>query len=49
MILLSLANMVFAASAIAIMPDEHCRSTVIPAVVTDSPAASAIWRAVLQL
>ena len=32
---------VFAATAIAIIPDEHCRSTVMPAVVTGRPAASA--------
>ena len=32
---------------IAIMPDEHCRSTVIPGTCTGMPAASALQRPTL--
>ena len=32
---------------IAFIPDEHWRSTVMPAVVIGSPAARAVWRAML--
>src|SRR5690606_16079952 len=35
----------FAAMAMAIIPDEHCRSTDMPATVTGRPAASSAWRA----
>src|SRR5215470_16592237 len=40
--------MFFAAVAMAIMPEEHWRSTLIPAVLTGSPAAMAHWRAILD-
>ena len=38
----------FAAVAIAIIPEEHWRSRLIPAVVTGNPAAMAHWRAILE-
>ena len=38
----------FAAVAIAIIPEEHWRSILIPAVVTGNPAAIAHWRAILD-
>jgi hypothetical protein len=37
-----------AAVAIAIIPDEHCLSTVIPGVLTGKPAARAQWRAMFR-
>ena len=38
----------FAAVAIAIMPDEHCRSSDIAGTLSGSPARSALWRATLK-
>src|SRR5215467_2101757 len=38
----------FAAVAMAIIPEEHWRSTLMPAVVTGNPAAMAHWRAMLD-
>src|SRR6059058_1450178 len=38
----------FAAVAIAIMPDEHCRSSDIAATVSGRPARIALWRATLE-
>jgi len=37
-----------AAVAIAIIPDEHCRSSDIAATVSGSPARIALWRATLE-
>src|SRR5437867_13346352 len=37
-----------AAVAIAIIPEEHLRSILMPAVVNGNPAAIAHWRAVLE-
>src|SRR5215510_15180051 len=37
-----------AAVAMAIIPEEHWRSTLMPAVVTGNPAAIAHWRAMLD-
>jgi hypothetical protein len=42
------SSICLAAMAIAIMPDEHWRSTDMPATVTGSPAASSDWRAMLR-